>query len=69
MHHLEDNDPREFQSGGHYVNEIMSSLGLYKSLTPRERTHYFRKTARYYQNVIAPQARENSWGKLSGKLR
>ena len=69
MHHLEDNDPREFQSGGQYINEIMSSLAVYKSLTPRERKHYFRKTARYYQNVIAPSARENSYGSSSGKLQ
>jgi len=60
MHHLEDYDPREFQTGAQYVNEIMDSLASYKSLTAKERKHYFRKTARYYQNVMTPSVRGNS---------
>jgi hypothetical protein len=53
MHHLEDYHPRDFQNVGRYVNEIMDSLAGYKNLTAKERQHYFRKTARYYQSVIA----------------
>jgi hypothetical protein len=60
MHHLEDYDPHEFQTGGQYVNEIIDSLASYKSLTAKERKHYFRKTARYYQNVITTSVRGNA---------
>lgn len=60
MHHLEDNDPRAFQSVSQYVNEIMDSLAFYKSLTAKELKHYLRKTARYYQGVMRPSVLENS---------
>jgi hypothetical protein len=53
MHHLEDYDPRNFDNAEHYVKEIMDSLSGYKSLTAKEKQHYFRKTARYYLSVNA----------------
>jgi hypothetical protein len=53
MHHLEDYDPRDFDTGEQYVNEIINSLAYYKSLTAKEKQHYFRKTARYYLSVNA----------------
>jgi hypothetical protein len=59
MHHLEDYDPRDFNTAEQYVNEIIESLAGYKSLTAKEKRHYFRKTARYLfefecMNSVAP---------------
>lgn len=53
MHHLEDYDPRDFDTAEQYVREIMDSLAGYKNLTAKEKQHYFRKTARYYLSVNA----------------
>jgi hypothetical protein len=53
MHHLEDYDPRDFDSAERYVHEIIGSLADYKNLTAKEKRHYFRKTARYYLSANA----------------
>jgi hypothetical protein len=53
MHHLEDYDPLNFDTAGQYAREIMDSLAGYKSLTAKQKQHYFRKTARYYLSASA----------------
>ena len=48
LHHLQDFDVALYPDITDYVNAVMDSFSVYKTLSDKQRRHYRAKTARYY---------------------